>query len=329
MKKIKINRNFKKCLITGITGSGGSYLAEHINEKASKIGIYGTSRKPLNTINKNLRKIANIYKLNLLHYKKTKAYLKRIKPDLIFHIASYADVRKSFYSPIPVINNNNTITLNILEAIRTLKLNPLIILCSSSEVYGNVKKKQQPITENQLMRPISPYAVSKSFQDLLSQVYCTSYKLKIIITRMFSYTNGRRYNLFQSSFAKQIVEIENNKRKYLLHGNLNSFRSILDIEDAMEAYWQTAKKGKIGEIYNIGANQSISVKKVLRTLISFSKKKITAKKNKNLLRVKDIYIQMPSSSKFRKHTGWRPKVKIKDSLKKLLDDERKKVIKLK
>ena len=73
--------------------------------------------------------------------------------------------------------------------------------------------KDQPIKENQIMKPISPYAVSKSFQDLLSQVYQKSYGLKIIITRMFSYTNGRRYNLFQSSFAKQIVEIENNKKK--------------------------------------------------------------------------------------------------------------------
>ena len=93
-----------------------------------------------------------------------------------------------------------------------------------------------PIKEDQIMRPISPYAVSKSFQDLVSQVYQKAYGLKIIITRMFSYTNGRRYNLFQSSFVKQIVEIENNRRKILVHGNLKSLRTMLDIDDAMEAF---------------------------------------------------------------------------------------------
>tara|TARA_A100001015_G_scaffold260120_1_gene304600 strand:+ start:2405 stop:3376 length:972 start_codon:yes stop_codon:yes gene_type:complete len=318
------NRNFKNCLITGITGSGGSYLAEHINNKNKKIKILGTTRKKVSDVNQILKKISSISRLNLQNFNLTKKYLNKTKPELIFHIASYADVRKSFFSPIKVINNNNKITLNLLEAVRKLNIKPLIILCSSSEVYGNVNKKDQPIKENQLMRPLSPYAVSKSFQDLLSQVYQKSYGLKIIITRMFSYTNGRRYNLFQSSFAKQIVEIENNKRKILLHGNLKSLRSIIDIDDAMEAYWLTAKRGKVGEIYNIGGNKSISVKDALEYLINFSYKKIYTQKDKKLIRVKDINLQIPSSKKFRKHTSWKPKVSIKNSLLKLLINERKK-----
>ena len=81
----------------------------------------------------------------------------------------------------------------------------------------------------------SPYAVSKCFQDLLSQVYFKSYKIDIIITRMFSYTNSRRFTLFQSAFAKQIALIENNKIKYLKHGNLKSIRTFIDIDDAMNA----------------------------------------------------------------------------------------------
>ncbi len=318
------NRNFKNCLITGITGSGGSYLAEHINNKNKRIKILGTTRKKVSDVNQTLKKISSISRLNLLNFNLTKEYLNKTKPELIFHIASYADVRKSFFSPIKVINNNNKITLNLLEAVRKLNIKPLIILCSSSEVYGNVNKKDQPIKENQLMGPLSPYAVSKSFQDLLSQVYQKSYGLKIIITRMFSYTNGRRYNLFQSSFAKQIVEIENNKRKVLLHGNLKSLRSIIDIDDAMEAYWLTAKRGKIGEIYNIGGNKSISVRKALDYLVNFSDRKIYTKENKKLIRVRDINIQIPSSSKFRSHTKWKPKISVKNSLKKLLINERRK-----
>ena len=316
------NRKFKKCLITGITGSGGSYLAEHIKKKDKKIKILGTTRKKLSTIDKNLKKISKISKLNLLNFNKTKKYLKNTRPDLIFHIASYADVRKSFFSPIKIINNNNNITLNLLEAVRCLKIQPLIILCSSSEVYGNVDIKSQPIKENQIMAPVSPYALSKSFQDLLSQVYQKAYGLKIIITRMFSYTNARRYNLFQSSFAKQIVEIEQNKRKVLYHGNLKSLRSIIDIEDAMEAYWLAAKKGVIGQIYNIGGNKSITINKALDYLKSFSKFKIFTQEDKKLIRVRDIKVQIPSSKKFRKHTLWRPKVSVKNSLKKLLENER-------
>ena len=181
-----------------------------------------------------------------------------------------------------------------------------------------------PIKEDQIMRPISPYAVSKSFQDLVSQVYQKAYGLKIIITRMFSYTNGRRYNLFQSSFVKQIVEIENNRRKILVHGNLKSLRTMLDIDDAMEAYWLTAIRGKIGEIYNIAGNEKITVNDTLKYLISLSKKKIKTKKDKKLLRIRDINLQIPSSKKFKKDTKWKPKIRLKESLKKLLLNERKK-----
>ena len=141
---------------------------------------------------------------------------------------------------------------------------------------------------------------------------------------MFSYTNGRRYNLFQSSFAKQIVEIEKNKRNHLSHGNLKSLRNIIDVEDAMEAYWLTAKKGRIGEIYNIAGNKSITIKKALNYLISLSNEKIVTKMNKKLVRVKDINIQIPSSKKFRKDTLWKPKVSVKESLKKLILNEREK-----
>ena len=66
-------------------------------------------------------------------------------------------------------------------------------------MYGAVKKKDVPINENQKIAPVNPYAVSKTFQDLLSQVYFKSFNLKIIITRMFSYTNSRRNNLFIES----------------------------------------------------------------------------------------------------------------------------------
>ena len=90
------NRNFKRCIITGITGSGGSYLADHIRKKNKKIKIYGTTRKKFNQINKPLTNKYKITKLNLKNYLKLEKYLIKTKPDLIYHIASYADVRKSF-----------------------------------------------------------------------------------------------------------------------------------------------------------------------------------------------------------------------------------------
>ena len=145
-----INRRFKKCLITGITGSGGSYLAEHILSKDNKIKIFGIYRS---IGNKNLLKNKRIklFKCDLCDFNKTQKIIKKINPGVIFHLASTANVSESFNLPKKTIENNNTITLNLLEVIRINKINPLIIICSSSEVYGKISKKNIVIIFSKLM----------------------------------------------------------------------------------------------------------------------------------------------------------------------------------
>ena len=317
-----INRKFKKCLITGITGSGGSYLAEHILSKDNKIKIFGIYRS---LGKKNLLKDRRIklFKGDLCNFNKTQKTITKINPDLIFHLASTANVRKSFDFPKKTIENNNAITLNLLEIIRINKINPLIIICSTSEVYGKVSKKDIPIKETKNISPVNPYSASKAFQDLVSQAYFKSYGLKIIITRMFSYTNARKNYLFQTSFAKQIADIEKGKKKILKHGNLNSVRNMIDIYDAMEAYWLTAKRGRIGEIYNISGKKVISVGNYLKELKKLSNVKIKTKIDKKLLRPVDVTLQIADTRKFIKDTDWSPKISFKKSIKKLLNEFRK------
>ena len=187
-------------------------------------------------------------------------------------------------------------------------------------MYGKVEGKNFSIDENQRFNPTNPYAATKAFQDFVSQIYYKSFGLKIIITRMFSYTNARRSNLFQTSFAKQIINIENKKQKILKHGNLNSIRTFIDIDDAMNAYWLAATRGKIGEIYNIGGNKVISVQNYLKELIKLSKVKIKTQLDKKLLRPQDIKIQRVNSSKFKRDTGWKPMINFNASVKKLLKE---------
>ena len=317
-----INRKFRKCLITGIAGSGGSYLAEHILSRDKNIKIFGIYRSPGN---KNLlrNKRIKLFKGDLCNFKNTQKILKKIKPDLIFHLASTANVRASFDKPREIIFNNNGITLNLLEIIRINKIDPLIIICSTSEVYGKIKKSDVPIKETKNINPVNPYSASKAFQDLVSQVYFKSYKLKIIITRMFSYTNPRRTDLFQTSFAKQIADIEKGKKKILFHGNLNSVRNVIDITDAMEAYWLTAKRGRVGEIYNIGGNKVISVGNYLKELKKLSNVKIKSKINKKLLRPVDVTLQIANTGKFKRDTNWSPKISFRKSIMELLEKYRR------
>jgi len=318
-----INRKFKKCLITGASGSGGSYLAEHIHKKDPSIELNGTYRKK-NFITKKLKNIT-LHRCDLTNFKQINKLLTNHKPDLIYHFASNADVRGSFDEPMNVINNNNNVTLNLLESIRIIdNYNPIVVICSTSEVYGLVKRKDTPIKESQNYKPASPYAISKTFQDILAQNYYMNYGLNVIITRMFTYLNPRRFNLFASYWALQIAQIEKGLAKKLRHGNLNSIRTLLSIEDMCQGYFLAAVRGKIGEIYNIGGTKPFKIKEILGKLIEKSYlDKIDCSIDKKLLRKTDVTLQIPSIVKFTKHTKWKPKQNIDDNLTDLLEECRR------
>ncbi len=254
----------KKALITGIAGSGGSYLAEYIVRNHPEVEVHGIVRWHSTTSNKNLNEIKDkihIYECDLNDFSSVSSTLKKVKPDYIFHLASHANVRASWDTPLGVMQNNIMGTANLLEAIHSLGLDPIIQICSTSEVYGQVDPKNIPIKEDCPISVNNPYAVSKLAQDQLGAVYSkrADRPLKVITTRMFSYINPRRADLFATSFAMQVARIEKGLQKELLHGNLNSTRTMIDVRDAMESYWIATTKGKYGEVYNIGGDKVITV----------------------------------------------------------------------
>lgn len=319
---MKTKRIIKKALITGVSGSGGSYLADYIAENHPEVELHGISRWHSTSSNKNLdksiRKIT-MHECDLTDLSSVILALKNSRPDAVFHLASYANVRASFTTPLSVLNNNITGTANLFEAVRIAEIDPIIQLCSTSEVYGQVDPKNVPIKEDCPLKPSSPYAVSKVTQDLLGYTYFRSYKMKIIRTRMFAYLNPRRTDLFATAFAKQVARIEAGLQKELLHGNLDSVRTIIDVRDAMESYWVATEKCEFGEAYNIGGTTVIKVGEFLEELKKLVKCKIPTRPDQQLFRPADVTLQIPDVSKFTKQTGWQPKYSFKESIRHLLD----------
>jgi GDP-mannose 4,6-dehydratase len=312
-----------KIFITGIYGSCASYLAEYILEHYPRAQIHGCVRNINSEKKKNISKIfqyLTLYECDLTDFESVKSSLKTIKPDVIFNLASDADVRGSFDHPMSTVSNNIQASHNIFEAVRCLKMNPIIKHCSTSEVYG--ESETPLIKESNLLRPTNPYAVSKATQDMLADVYFSSYQIPIIRTRMFTYINPRRLNLFASNFARQIVAIERGQVDRLRHGNLDSTRTIIDVRDGVRAYWLAVEKGKPGEVYNIGGSIPYKVGDVLNLLIQRARSPVKTEVDPSLLRPTDLKYQLPDSSKFINATGWVPEYDLDESLDFLLEELR-------
>jgi len=321
-------RTFTRALITGITGSGGSYLAEHIVAQHPEVHVHGVARWHSTTAHHHLSSIqqhVTVHECDLLDLSSVLSVLQTVKPDVVFHLASHANVRASFVTPLSVLHNNILGTANLFEAIRSAGIDPTIMLCSTSEVYGQVDPKDVPIKEDCQMRPSSPYAVSKITQDHLGYTYWYCYGLKIIRTRMFAYFNPRRTDLFATSFARQVALIEAGKQKELLHGNLESLRTLIDFRDAMHSYWKAAIYCDFGEAYNIGGPKSIKVGEFLTVLKHLAKCEIPSRVDPQLLRPADVTLQIPDISKFSNTTGWQALYSFEESVEHLLNYWRKNV----
>lgn len=313
-------------LITGITGSGGSYLAEYIVENHPDCNIYGLHRWHSSGHLQNIYAIKDKIKIlecDLFDLSSVIRALQISTPDRIYHLAAFANVRKCFDTPLAVINNNIMGTANLLEGIRLICPETILQMCSTSEVYGN--PLAFPMTEDHKLEPVNPYSVSKLAQEKLAYAYHKSWGLRVIITRMFAYINPRRHDLFATAFSRQIARIEKGQQDYLDHGNLDSIRTIIDVRDAMRAYWVASEKCEYGVAYNIGGKDVISVGEFLDKLVIHSKVAIKKRENINLLRPVDVTKQICDTTKFDTLTGFTPEYTLDDSIEFLLDYCRKDV----
>ncbi len=311
-------------LVTGVSGSGGSYAAEYL---AGKGEVYGISRWHTSKTIAEQPEWAkgyvgnHLFECDLADPFRICRVLEEVQPDYIFHLASHANVRAGFDNPAAVLRNNIDCTLNLLEAMRRSAPGATLLLCSSSEVYGQVHQKtvSQSIDETWPQKPVSPYAVSKQTQDALGYAWHKSYGVKVIRTRMFTYLNPRRADLFATSFAMQVARIEKGLQSVLTHGNLNSTRTVLDVRDAVRAYYLAATKGIPGEVYNIGGTQTMTVKDFLYKLQDMATVPIITKEDPALMRPADVTLQIPNCAFFHKRTGWKPEISFEDSIRHLLD----------
>ena len=318
MEKRKIN----KVLITGITGFVGSHLADYILETFPQAQIFGLARwrAPKDNIRHILEKI-KLEDGDLLDLPSLTTVLSEQKPDVIFHLAAQSYVPFSFTSPVVTLSTNLVGTCNLLEAVKELKFragyDPIIHICSSSEVYGQVREDEVPIKEDNPFRPASPYAVSKVGEDMLAFQYWLSWQIKTIRTRMFTHTGPRRGEVFVvSNFARQIAAIEAGLASPVVKvGNLDSIRTFLDVRDAVKAYWLLVEKCPPGEVYNIGGTETMTVGNMLDKLIGLSTVKgIKVEVDRNRLRPSDVTRQIPCIDKFTAATGWRPAIKFDQTL---------------
>ncbi len=326
----------KRALVTGITGMVGSHLADYLLENTDW-EIFGMCRwrSPMDNVAHLLERANQKDRVffvygDLADHASLQNVVEQSRPAYVFHLAAQSYPSTSFTSPVQTLDTNILGTERLLEALRTCKaIDPVIHVCSSSEVFGRVTEDKLPIGEECTFHPASPYAVSKVGTDLMGRFHAEAYGQKVMTTRMFTHTGPRRGDVFaESSFAKQIAMIEQQRIPPVIKtGNLGSMRTWSDVRDAVRAYHMLVTRNPIpGSYYNIGGTFSCSVGDMLKHLISLSRvSDIRVETDADRLRPLDADLQVPDTRKFKKHTGWEPEIPFEKTMQDLLNFWREQV----
>lgn len=311
----------KKILITGISGFAGSFLSEYLIKKKD-IQLFGTifGNKDIDNID-CLRDKIKLFECDIRNMDRVKEIIFKVKPDYLYHLAAFASGAGEDKEKIFKINVKGT--LNILESCKALNKRVKILLASTGYVYGSNEDKI-PFKETDPVSPIGFYAQSKLEMENEARKYLNS-NLEIIITRAFNHTGPRQSLQFViPSFAFQIANCEKSKQSEILVGNLEAVRDFSDVRDVVRAYDLILEKGKSGEIYNIATGRGWSIQEVLNKLLTFSKKKISIRKDPKRMRQSEIKISIGSFEKIKRITGWQPTIKLETTLKDTLNYWREK-----
>ncbi len=309
-----------RALITGIPGFAGSHLARELLEHGYTVhGTYlpGENLSRIDDLGKKVR----LHKLDFLKEKNLHKLLGAVKPNYIFHLAAQPSVGSSFKFPEETLMINFMGTFHLLEAARKLRNLKGLLIVTSSDIYGVIKRTDLPLTEEQKLRPVSPYGVSKAAGDLMGYQYYKNYDLPVVRARSFNHSGpGQARGFVVTDLCYQIATLENSRGKPVIKmGNLKAKRDISDVRDVVRGYRLALEKGKAGEVYHLCSGKTHSVAELLKKALKLTDLKIEVKIDPKLARPTEVPILIGDASKAERQLGYKRRFTIDDTLKDCLD----------
>ena len=297
-----------RVLITGSEGFVGKYLRSELLKSGDE--VIGLDRI----------KAENCFDCDLCDIDKVSDLLKDVHPDAIYHLAGQADVGKSWKEPDKTFKMNVLGAISLLEAARKHVPQASILFVGSSDQYGKLGEKGQSISEELVPDPQSPYAISKDTQEKIGLLYARNYRMRIILTRSFNHAGaGQKEGFMISDFAAGIARIELGLQEKLFVGNLDARRDFTHVKDVVKAYRLLVKKGKGGEVYNVGSGTAWQAREILDRLCSISTASVLVQQDPRRMRPSDTPVIQCDRSKLTRDTGWQPEFSIDDILRDTLE----------
>ncbi len=315
--------NRKKVLITGHTGFKGSWLALWMHHLGAN--VMGISKNiPTNPSHFNslgLKKFVKSKKIDIKNNKLLKLKIRKYKPDFVFHLAAQAIVKKSYTNSLETWNSNLIGTINLLESLKDLNKEVIVVLITSDKVYKNLETKRG-YKENDILGGLDPYGASKSATEIAIKSYISSFfsnkknKIYISTARAGNVIGGGDWS--ENRLLPDCIRSWSKKKRVIIR-NPKSTRPWQNVLDVLNGYIKLAvklKKNKNlhGQEFNFGPlAKNYQVIEILNCA-----KKIWPSIDWKIIRSKKFFenkLLNLNSKKAKKILSWTTKLNIQDNIK--------------
>ncbi|SDJ25921.1 UDP-glucose 4-epimerase [Lachnospiraceae bacterium G41] len=234
-----------RVLVTGASGFIGKKIAQYYLNKGYEV-------RGWDLVSGN--ELFDIKAVDMMNYSDVLSELKEYNPDIVIHCAGCANVSESVKNPERDFYGNVTITHHLLFALNECKIpNLRVVFLSSASVYGNPSKL--PISEEDALKPLSPYALHKEMCEKICEFFISNYGMDIKIARIFSaYGEGLKKQIFWDMYQKA------QKGKLEMFGTGNESRDYIHVDDVVRAIYLISVTDSKDYVFNVANGEEITIR---------------------------------------------------------------------
>lgn len=305
----------KTCLLTGITGQDGAYLAQLLLEKGCR--VVGLLRRSASSdiVGERMRWLGILDDVelvdgNLIDISSLIRVIQQVRPDEVYNLAAQSFVAASWNQPLLTGEVTGIGAVNVLEAVRITGLPARVYQASSSEMYGLIQHPVQ--TEMTPFYPRSPYAVAKLYAHWMTVNYRESFGLHASSGILFNHESPLRGIEFVTrKVTDGVARIKLGMAKELALGNLESKRDWGHARDHVRAMWLMLQQ-ETPDDYVIATGRTTSIREFCRIAfahvgLNYEDHVVT---NEKFLRPAEVDVLLGDSTKARNKLGWQPETSL-------------------
>ena len=311
----------KRALITGGGGFVGQWLARAMLERGWTVFSGARTTPPRKQVlTESERSAVTWTLLDVLSDESIRSALDTCQPDAVIHLAGIAFAPEANAAPVRAFDINALGAMRLVTALGqpAVARGVRVLVIGSAEEYGAQDPSAYPIGETALLRPLTPYAVAKASQELISLQAFRGTGLQVICTRSFNHSGiGHGESYLLPTLVRRVLELPKSGGSLRI-GNGSVIRDYLHVADVVAAYLLLLEKGLPGEVYNVCSGSGITVREIADRVLKQAGVDAEISTDASLQRPIDVPILVGDNRKLRAATGWAPKRSIDDIINDLI-----------